>query len=467
MSGKDTNLRPPPYGPAPQGAHGARRADGAPRPRLRAQARVSLAALVALALASGCAGAGDGEPGGGSGSPKSQRLTVWLMQGSAPDALVARLNKKFERTHPGVKVTYRAQQWGGIQERLRKAFAGGEAPDVIETGNTQTAGFAARDELHDLTRHTKELGGQEWLPELAEQGRWKKRQYGVPFFASSRVVVYRKDMFREAGIEAPPRTREEWLKATRALNAAHKNEKDFQGIYLPGQYWYVLAGFVWDEGGDLAQRDGEGGWRGSLGGERARRGMDFYKKLHALSRTDTGIDEGKPLQYEEFAKGNMAQMVGLPWYAINSVKANPKLKGKLGAFPVPGKTRARSGTVFLGGSHLAVPEASGHKTLARAWIREMTSRDQQVRLAHQNNAVPARADAGRTAAEDASPVLAAVIKGSREGGVPPIHPRWSGVEEGANPVKRYMTEVLEGTDPRKAAKKADTEITRRMNGKAG
>ncbi|WP_223165332.1 GNAT family N-acetyltransferase [Lentzea indica] len=52
----------------------------------------------------------------------------------------------------------------------------------------------------------------------------------------------------------PPKTREEWLAATAKLD-----QGDQQGIYLPGQNWYTLSGFVWDEGGASPRRTATGG----------------------------------------------------------------------------------------------------------------------------------------------------------------------------------------------------------------
>lgn len=81
-----------------------------------------------------------------------------------------------------------------------------------------------------------------------------------------------------------------------------------QGIYLAGQDWYTLAGFIWDEGGDLAD-DGDGeGWRGTLDTQAAQRGMDFYRRLHALGDGPSRADEEHPPQAGVFAAGKVAQI---------------------------------------------------------------------------------------------------------------------------------------------------------------
>ena len=90
---------------------------------------------------------------------EAKTLTVWLMNGSASDDLVKQLNTEFEAAHPGVTVKYEVQQWNGIVSRLNGALAAPQPPDVVETGNTQTANYAAAGALADLTDKRADLGG--------------------------------------------------------------------------------------------------------------------------------------------------------------------------------------------------------------------------------------------------------------------------------------------------------------------
>lgn len=132
-----------------------------------------------------------------------------------------------------------------------------DAPDIIEVGNTQVAQYAESDGLRDLTLESvRDLGSEDWLPGLAEPGSINGSQFGIPWYAANRVVIYNKDLFAQAGIEEPPKTREEWLDITADLDEGAQ-----QGIYLAGQDWYTLSGFIWDEGGELAVESG-GEWEG-------------------------------------------------------------------------------------------------------------------------------------------------------------------------------------------------------------
>ncbi|MBB4911744.1 extracellular solute-binding protein [Actinophytocola algeriensis] len=409
-------------------------------------------ALLAMALAiPALAACGSDDPGATPGEP--QNLTVWLMKDTATDEYVADFEAAFERDHPEYTLTVQIQEWDGITEKVTGALASTDPPDVIEVGNTQVAQYAASGGVTDLSDKVGELGGEDWLPGLAEPGAVDDRQYGIPFYAANRVVIYRTDLFEAKGIQ-PPTTRAEWLTATAALN-----QGGTQGIYLPGQNWYVLAGFVWDEGGDLAVRDGDR-WAGALNTPEALAGADFYRQLQALGKGPRDSDEAKPQQTDVFARGDVAQLIAVPGAAKLVTTANPELDGKLGFFPIPGKTADEPGAVFTGGSDLIVPMASPRQDGAYAVVKELAGERWQTELARTMNYVPNRTSLAAAVEDD--PGAAAMAEGAANGHATPNSPNWTAVEA-RNPIKEFLTKVLTGTDPKAAAADADAVITAALN----
>jgi N,N'-diacetylchitobiose transport system substrate-binding protein len=268
-------------------------------------------------------------------------------------------------------------------------------------------------------------------------------------------VVYRTDLFEKAGVDADRiRTRDQWIAATKKLDTGGT-----QGIYLPGQNWYTLAGFVWDEGGDLATESG-GTWKGALDTPEALRGMEFYKELQALGRGPKDSDEAGPPQADVMAKGKVAQVISSPGGANTVIENNPALKGKLGFFPIPGKTADTPGAVFTGGSDLVIPTASAKQDAAYTFVRELTGDAWQKKLAVAMSYVPNKTTLAGAVASD--PGASAMAVGAAEGHATPNTPGWAAVEA-KNPIKDYLTAVLTGADARKAARTASEAITAAMN----
>ncbi|MEU8531260.1 extracellular solute-binding protein [Streptomyces sp. NPDC048629] len=387
-------------------------------------------------------------PGGGS---DSRTVSVWLMKDSVTDEFLERFTDEYEAEHD-VELKFTFQEWTGIGAKVTAAIEGtADGPDVIEVGNTQVAQYADTDKLYDLTLESvRDLGSKDWLPGLAQPGSIDGRQYGIPWYAANRVVIYNKDLFERAGVDEPPATRKKWIEDTRKINRSGS-----QGIYLAGQDWYTLAGFIWDEGGELAVDRG-GAWTGTLDSPEALRGMAFYKELQALGNGPRDADEETPPQSGVFAKGDVAQIIGTPGVAAAIVKQNPGLQDKLGFFPIPGKAAGKPCAVFTGGSDLIVPANAPQRAAAIDVVKALAGEKWQTDLARTMNYVPNKTTLAEVVeGQEATRVMAV---GAARGRATPNSPQWAAVEA-ANPIKPYMTAVLQGEDPARAAKEASEAIS--------
>ncbi|MFJ4779934.1 extracellular solute-binding protein [Streptomyces sp. NPDC088762] len=408
----------------------------------------ALAAATALTGCSPLAGQGGG----------TQKVTLWLMKGSASEDFIDRFTDTFEKEHPGVDLDVRIQEWTGIGEKVNAVLkgTGEESADVIEVGNTQVAQYIETGGLSELTLEgLRQWGNKDWLRGLSDPGSVNGAQYGVPWYAANRVVIYNKDLFANAGIKSVPKSRAEWIQTTQKLDKG-----DQQGIYLAGQNWYVLAGFIWDEGGELAVET-NGQWIGTLDDDKALAGMEFYKQLQALGDGPKGADEETPPQSEVFARGRVAQIIAPPGQAAAIEEANPALKGRLGFFPIPGKTPDKVGSVLTGGSDLIIPERTKQRKNAVDVITALVSEKWQTELARTMSYVPNKTSLAHVV--EGNEGAASMAPGAAQGRATPNSARWAEIEA-KNPIKPYMTAVLTGQDPRQAARTASETIGTVLSG---
>ncbi|WP_329027918.1 extracellular solute-binding protein [Streptomyces sp. NBC_00690] len=407
----------------------------------------SSVALLCAAALTGCGLI----PGTGS---ETRTVRVWLMKDSVTTEFLDRFTKQYKKDHPSVKLEITFQGWNGIGEKVNAALRSKDAPEIIEVGNTQVAQYAESKALTDLTLESvRDLGSEDWLDGLAQPGSINGSQYGIPWYAANRVVIYNKDIFAEAGVKKLPKTRAEWLELSEDLNRDGN-----QGIYLSGQDWYTLAGFIWENGGELAE-ESAGSWEGTLDTPQALKAMDFYQKLQSHGDGPKASDERTPAQEGVFATGKVAQMISTPSSTAIIEKTNPQLKGKLGYFSVPGIAANKPGAVFIGGSDLIIPERAKQRGAAIDVVSALASEHWQKDLARTMNYVPNKKSlAGLVANGPES--AAAMAAGARAKGskATPNSAQWADVEAN-NPIKAYMTAVLTGTDPKKAATAASRTIT--------
>jgi raffinose/stachyose/melibiose transport system substrate-binding protein len=142
-------------------------------------------------------------------------LKVWHYEsangamGSAWDAAM----KKFEATHPGVKIEYEQKGFEQIRQTAQMILNSDSAPDVMESpkGNA-TAGFLSKQGLlTDLTDVVTKRGWDKILsPSLATVCRYNEngimgdgKWYGVTNYGEYVMVYYNKDLFKKVGAEVP------------------------------------------------------------------------------------------------------------------------------------------------------------------------------------------------------------------------------------------------------------------------
>src|SRR5262245_39334003 len=138
-----------------------------------------------------------------SGGATANTLTVWLMTDARDnpswEKIVDATSAAFEKDHPGWNVTVQYKTWGNHLQQFDATLAGGNAPDVIELGNTEMTKYMAAGAFQDLTSLKSSFANSStWLPGLAASGRYGGKTYGVPYYAGARVVTYRTDLFKAA-----------------------------------------------------------------------------------------------------------------------------------------------------------------------------------------------------------------------------------------------------------------------------
>jgi len=345
----------------------------------RKLASVGVLAAVVVAAASLAGGTT-----GATGATQANVLTVWLQvdaQSGWPD-VVAAANRQFESQHPGWTVDVQYQTWGDHLGKFDATLAAGNPPDVIEMGNTEMTKYMAAGAFTDLTSQKASFpNSSRWLGGLMASGMYNGRLFGVPYYAGSRVVTYRTDLFAKAGIKKLPATLAEFTAAAKKLAAKNKS-RGFSPVYIAGTDWYFAMSFVYDRGGAIA-RYKQGKWVGALDSSFATAGLNAYKQFFAVaSRASKTTDETRPNPYDVYAQGRAAAIVGPAWF---SCCVGAKYKNVTKQFVMPGVKAGRPMPGFLGGSDLAVPIRSDAKPQASDWIKAFTSTTSQRQLQAKGN----------------------------------------------------------------------------------
>jgi len=386
-------------------------------------------------------------------STTSHTLTVWLQvdaQNGWPQ-VVAAANQAFESSHSGWNVNVQYQSWGDHLQKFDATIAANDTPDVIEMGNTEMTKYMAAGAFANITADKGQFdNSKNWLAGLKKSSMFNGKLFGVPYYAGSRLVTYRTDLFKKAGLKKAPKSLKQF-ESDLAKVKGKDHTKGFTPFYMAGTDWYSALSFVYDYGGSIAKFS-HGKWHGTLASKKSIAGLNAYKKFfHATSpKSASKLNEANPAPYTVFSQNRTSAIFGPGWFSCCTGKKFTKVTGQ---FVMPSHKSGKSMPGFLGGSDLAVPEQSNSQAQARAWIADFTNTANEKALQAVGN-IPNATNLLNGSVND---------RAAKASWFVPTAKHWVDVENG-NILRTMLGQILTGQlSVKKAAQTADANIQYTLN----
>ncbi|MBB1242189.1 extracellular solute-binding protein [Streptomyces durbertensis] len=429
--------------------------------KLSTRLTTTLSALLLAGLtatATGCAPSTSDNRGDGT-DRKTGTLRVWLFQevnNKPKAAIVDKAVKAFTARHEGVKVDVRYIPVESRAERMKAAFNDpASAPDLVEYGNTDTAGYVRDGGLADVTEEfdawdeAKDTDGTARASVTVDG-----KVYGAPLFVGVRALYYRTDVFDDLGLK-PPRTLKEVADTARRIRA---ERPDLYGLAVGGAYTYGAMPFVWAHGGDIAtERDGK--FRAAVDSPASRAGITAYTDLFGKDNCPASrcARMGGNDTVEAFAAGKAGMAIAGD-FSRQAVEAGG-VKGKYAVVPLPGVRSGEIAPAFAGGNNLGVLRSTSHRTLAVELMRELAGKQTQRELFEAMGFLPTFDDVREEVAADepfVEPFVRTLQAGAR---FVPATPAWGQIDAG-QVLPTMFQEIASG---RKDVDTASADAAHRMN----
>lgn len=245
------------------------------------------------------------------------------------DAAVA----AFGEAHKGAKAEIEYIPVETRAQRVKAAFNDPEsAPDLIEYGNTDTAGYVKDGGLADVSDEFGAWADAEDTDPTAKQSvTVDGKIYGAPLFVGVRALYYRTDVFEDLGIE-PPKSQAELISTAKKI---HQKEPGMYGLAVGGAYTYGAMPFIWANGGELADGSGSA-YQAAINSDKARKGIAAYTSLFGDTNCPAAkcAAMGGNATVTAFASGKAAMAIGGD-FSHTAVEAGT-VKGKYAVVALPG-----------------------------------------------------------------------------------------------------------------------------------
>ena len=276
-------------------------------------------------------------------------LRVWKLplkeDRSVPEKANWAVVQRFMELHPDIKLEgFRGVTAPGLGQEVGPllAIAGGVAPDVLYVNFRISDSYIQQKFLYPLDEYVEQWKKEEDLSERIYPPVWQVIErdghvWAIPYQTYVMTLQYRKDLFRDAGLDPdrPPRDWNELFEYAKKLTIPEKGQYGM-GVYCgPHAAWWFVE-FLWSAGGEAVARQPDGSWRAVFNDEAAVTALKFYQKLGRAPWTRNGKTyRGVAYRDTDYSKLWQLGKIGMIFAYMNDemlAAINPNL---IGIAPVP------------------------------------------------------------------------------------------------------------------------------------
>ena len=422
-----------------------------------------IALATACVLSLGLAACGKSSTPDASASSDTSAVTgktvrVWFMEGSISDDAIAYLEKTFTEQNPGNTLKVEIQPWDGIVSKLQTSLASkSESPDLVETGNTQTAVFASVGAFAPVDDLYNKVGGDKLIQSFIDAGRWDNKLYALPLYAGARGIIYRKDLFEKANI-AVPKTIDELADAAIKLGKANPdNVEGFSGMYLSAVDIHGVESLMFAGGGDYATLS-NGKWQEKLTDPATVASLERVQKIFKDGTAYAMDSSASQKSFQKYFNENKVGILVGTGSVAKKIDKELWDAGKVGVMPIPGVKEGSVGQTFAGGSSISLASNAQNPELAKKALEVIFSEKFQTMVA-KAGWTPGNTQYGSASEGAFADISTTVIENSK---LTPNTPQW-GVVAGDNVIRDFFTEIAQGKDVKTVAKDAGAKLDTTLN----
>jgi polyol transport system substrate-binding protein len=324
-------------------------------------------ALVGVLALGGCGWAG---AGGGSGSG-----TVTVAIVANPQMRdIQKLESDFARQHPDIKVQFVTLPENEARDRITQDVATKAGQfDVVMIGTYEAPIWGKNGWLKDLNQYARNDAAydvNDLIPSVRKALSADGKLYAVPFYGESSFLMYRKDLFQQAGLTMPEHPT--WPQV--AAFARQLNKNGTIGICLRGlpgwgEQLAPLDTVINTFGGRWYDMD----WNAQLNTPQVQKAVKFYLQLVKDAGEPGAPNAGFSECLTAYGQGKAAM-----WYDATSAAgsleaADSPVRGKIGYAPAPVVKTAHSGWLYAWS--WGIEQASQKKDKAWQFISWASGKD--------------------------------------------------------------------------------------------
>jgi multiple sugar transport system substrate-binding protein len=300
-----------------------------------------------------------------SGAAQAGEVNFWVTEPGRAKA--EQLIAEFQKENPGITVRLQANPYGGLEGKVMVALRSGQPPDLIEVQTSWIPSYEGTGTLDEVGPHIAAATPlADFVQATLRAASVKDKIYGLPFQAEALAMLYRRDLYKEVGLnpDKPPRTWDEMIDYAKKLTYTSASGQRRYGYGIAGggpegqgNTLYRSLPYIWMNGGEILSEDMKSA---TLDKPEAIAAVKFYTEMFTKLKVapPSTLENGGLELRRLFMAGTIAHYQGTPTELERFAADAPTLDFGVAIMPAP---QGKKTTALLGGWAFVMPKAAKNK----------------------------------------------------------------------------------------------------------
>lgn len=195
---------------------------------------------------------------------KEHELVFWTLQMGDFAPYMNEVINEFESMYPTIKIKWVDVPFSEGEKRTLAAILSNSPPDLVNLNPDFSAILAQKGALSEIDEDTVDS----FSPEIIDSLKYNGKLYAIPWYATSAITIYNKDLFKKAGLYRMPKTYDDLAKSAPLIK-----EKT-------GAYAFMPTITENDTMLKILNKYGINSWE-NINSKESVEIFDFYKNLYA------------------------------------------------------------------------------------------------------------------------------------------------------------------------------------------
>ncbi len=144
-----------------------------------------------------------------------KEVTVWTLQMGDFSDYMYKIIREYEKEHPNLHIKWVDVPFSEGEKRTLAAVMTDNPPDLINLNPDFSALLAQKGTLEEINPESV----ADFNPEIVKALMYNDKLYSIPWYATSAVTIYNKDLFSKSGVIRLPKTYKELASVAEKIKA--------------------------------------------------------------------------------------------------------------------------------------------------------------------------------------------------------------------------------------------------------